>query len=826
MRTIATSKRVHRRHRVYLPCRIREIPSSYMRQSGIWIIGTALAFASIIGAPAAADTYRLYADGVSRENPSAWGNIADAKGDPNCDPPCQCDESIETYAWNGSASTGEGNFACLLPFANGQPIVGWDTTYLTATFGLLALPANQHIKSVQADVLSRYNYNEPPVDPNGQGGRIRIRAQLKNPGAVAEADSPYFQNLDLPNQNPDDDCRYRMQGNGDFTFLSPTGWTPQLIDDSLTIGVRRFEDGPACRSRLRVKAIRLTIDTTVCGDGIVEAPEQCESGVCCDPTTCRYRQPPFVCHSISGDCDVPEICTGTSPDCPADIFRPMDYPCGNPSAVDCDSPDLCNGQGSCVQKYKPATYVCRSAPGDCDVAESCTGTSTVCPANGYRPVDYPCGSQSDVDCDSPDLCNGQGSCVQKYKPTTYVCRPSTGDGYCDPLEKCLGNSATCPGNYLLPPGTACPDEIPANSCTKDVCDAGGMCKHPPIDCAQDDLYCNGPEECVPNGQSYKCMSNGDPCGVEKPVCCESSDSCEAECCSYTECDDSDSCTRDRCDDGRCTHTPDADPCAGPANAKDLVIKHQVRFSALDGGPTDLDGAVDGVLTVRGLQVRNNGSIILDVPTVAFNVCGNVLLREQGSFQPPRLFNGPPRNVKVRAGGSFKMFDRSSIIANGAGAGGTVKVCAEKTVFLCNHATIRAGSVHRDGIGGTVRMESNGPIALADKSAILVDDASGGRIELVSCDDSELWAVQVFGSLWASGTSGHGGTIDLMARQGGISVRNEPFQLRAFGPRGGGAITVHSATTVVPLPLPTDVLPIVYTDDPSSDVCAACCLGSP
>jgi CxxC motif-containing protein (DUF1111 family) len=57
-----------------------------------------------------------------------------------------------------------------------------------------------------------------------------------------------------------------------------------------------------------------------CGDGVIDAGEQCDDGItpspCCTDT-CRFAQD-FVCRSASGPCDLPEVCTGFSDECPAD----------------------------------------------------------------------------------------------------------------------------------------------------------------------------------------------------------------------------------------------------------------------------------------------------------------------------------------------------------------------------------------------------------------------------------------------------------------------------------------------------------------------------
>src|SRR5262245_33720019 len=90
----------------------------------------------------------------------------------------------------------------------------------------------------------------------------------------------------------------------------------------------------------------LTI-TKTCGDGSVGGGEQCDQGAangtstsCCS-ATCTFKTAGTQCRSAAGICDVAESCTGSSATCPA------------------------NG-------FVAAGTVCRSVNGLCDVQETCT----------------------------------------------------------------------------------------------------------------------------------------------------------------------------------------------------------------------------------------------------------------------------------------------------------------------------------------------------------------------------------------------------------------------------------------------------------------------
>src|SRR3989441_1989079 len=66
-----------------------------------------------------------------------------------------------------------------------------------------------------------------------------------------------------------------------------------------------------------------------CGDGVLDPDEQCddgnrEDGDCCS-SSCQLEPATTVCRPAAGPCDVAELCTGSSPICPADTFEPATF---------------------------------------------------------------------------------------------------------------------------------------------------------------------------------------------------------------------------------------------------------------------------------------------------------------------------------------------------------------------------------------------------------------------------------------------------------------------------------------------------------------------
>ncbi|KAM9368709.1 disintegrin and metalloproteinase domain-containing protein 28 [Phaethornis superciliosus] len=88
-----------------------------------------------------------------------------------------------------------------------------------------------------------------------------------------------------------------------------------------------------------------------CGNGFVERGEECDCGTaeectndCCEPETCRltagslcahgeccencqFKKSGAVCRAAKHDCDLAEMCSGFSANCPEDRFRVNGHPC-------------------------------------------------------------------------------------------------------------------------------------------------------------------------------------------------------------------------------------------------------------------------------------------------------------------------------------------------------------------------------------------------------------------------------------------------------------------------------------------------------------------
>ena len=298
---------------------------------------------------------------------------------------------------------------------------------------------------------------------------------------------------------------------------------------------------------------------TPCGDAsdtVCTDPDTCDGNGTCLP---NHAPTSTVCRAAVGSCDVAETCTASGT-CPANAFVGSGVACGSGADTDCDNPDTCNGSGTCLANNEangttcttdsnPCTVdqcsagvcahpagnggtVCRTAAGECDLAESCTGASPTCPSDikkgsGVGCTDdgnqctndqcdgtnvlcqHPnkgagaaCGSAADTDCDNPDTCNGSGTCQINNEANGTTCtsdsnpctvdqcsagacaHPSGNAGTvcraaadaCDLAESCTGTSASCPADAKSPSGTACGSGADTDCDNPDTCNGAGTCQ--------------------------------------------------------------------------------------------------------------------------------------------------------------------------------------------------------------------------------------------------------------------------------------------------------------------------------------------------------------
>ncbi|KZT22093.1 hypothetical protein NEOLEDRAFT_1157893 [Neolentinus lepideus HHB14362 ss-1] len=161
------------------------------------------------------------------------------------------------------------------------------------------------------------------------------------------------------------------------------------------------------------------ISLQMCGNGIVEAGEDCDPGpgtnsTCCDSSTCKFTSG-SVCDPANSQC-----CT-----------------------------DSC--------QFAPSTQVCRLAKdATCDTPEFCMGNNATCPPDVFAPNGKSCGSKGSAcasgQCTSPSLqcqqlgasMNLQEACpAQNDKSCLVSCQDPTAANQCITLQTQLVDGSPC-----------------------------------------------------------------------------------------------------------------------------------------------------------------------------------------------------------------------------------------------------------------------------------------------------------------------------------------------------------------------------------------------
>jgi cysteine-rich repeat protein len=357
-----------------------------------------------------------------------------------------------------------------------------------------------------------------------EGLGIDVVGVCKHPGFFDGDDHPVAQS-EITVQSNGATCngsyRWQQAHDSDNNHAASFWWKTRSL----------YADGPDLVDHLAASALG------ACGNGQLDAGEACDDGNtvggdCCTPTcehvaagtacasdgnpctldecdgvaaTCQHPagNAGALCRAEAGVCDVAETCTGTSAACPADGFASSTVSC-RPSAGVCDVAESCTGSSAAcpADAFKPSTTPCRASAGVCDIAESCTGAAAPCPSDAKSTAE--CRAAAGV-CDVAEVCDGTSNdCpANAFAPSTQECRAAA--GACDAAETCTGSGVACPIDASRPDGTPCDDGL---ACTIDDTCVGGTCGGDSMTCGDGVQQASCGEQCDDGN-----LTSGDGCSA-------------------------------------------------------------------------------------------------------------------------------------------------------------------------------------------------------------------------------------------------------------------------------------------------------------------------
>ncbi|KAI8379013.1 Metallo-peptidase family M12-domain-containing protein [Blakeslea trispora] len=183
---------------------------------------------------------------------------------------------------------------------------------------------------------------------------------------------------------------------------------------------------PSYTSCLQDPGTRNVTTLQMCGNGIKENGEDCDTGGkdsnCCDPSTCKFksgavcddfndlccnncqlRPANYTCRPASGECDVAEVCSGTTGDCPVDKYKDDLISCSN--GMQCASGQCTSRDSQCAARGT-TNNIKKSCAADNGCAMSCQN-----PSSSFSCIIFPGSFMDGTPCGVGGVCKS-GSCDQ------------------------------------------------------------------------------------------------------------------------------------------------------------------------------------------------------------------------------------------------------------------------------------------------------------------------------------------------------------------------------------------------------------------------------
>lgn len=245
-----------------------------------------------------------------------------------------------------------------------------------------------------------------------------------------------------------------------------------------------------CVPEVGCELLPMSTDAGVVGDGGPPpdagecggpCTDGCRVGVLdCDTEECIGDEPASAgtaCRPSVGECDVAESCDGTSLECPGDTFVAVGTTC---------AAGFCDGSGNCASGCTPGMACPRSNPCERGVID-CSSGVPACVADGPNDAGIVCRAAVGA-CDVAEMCDGTTTaCPADGFAVGMTCRPATGE--CDVAEQC-GAAPNCPTDLFVGAGTACASGFCdgfggcMSGCTPGApCSTGNACERGQVACA-------------------------------------------------------------------------------------------------------------------------------------------------------------------------------------------------------------------------------------------------------------------------------------------------------------------------------------------------------
>ncbi|MCX8174877.1 MAG: DUF5011 domain-containing protein [Candidatus Micrarchaeota archaeon] len=370
--------------------------------------------------------------------------------------------------------------------------------YLNATNFSFNLPSNAVITGIEVAIERRQACASGSCTSNVTDVEVRLQ---KNGALVGN-------NKAKATAWPTTDSTAIYGGPSDLWGAS---WTAADINSIKTGVVLSVNRTPGGSRNLYVDYINMTVYYALCGNGVVEEGEQCDSNeACCDQESCQFKTAAQVCRQAAGTCDVAEYCTGTSETCPQDSFQPEGFSCSD--GLYCNGAETCDGNGNCVG----GTAVDCSANNIGEI-----GTCFNDPDNNPMTYDFRQAFTSACVNDGPD----SGYCTSGDETITHTCSIAICNAVCEE-----GDTQSCTTQDGYGGIESC-----NSGCLWGECVTTEFCG---------DNIKNGPEVC--DGSSEECTTQE---GYAGEMDCNSDCSGYGACISEEYCGDGITNGLENCDDG-------------------------------------------------------------------------------------------------------------------------------------------------------------------------------------------------------------------------------------------------------------------------------------